>query len=113
MVRSIINLDPLQTAYYTETALAAATKALENNKRSVRSMIEGLEEISYVSTVLLKQKDAELMTFFNINTPKDLIRAETALSKNTCTQELQVTRNKKIENITEKIFDNIESFTGK
>ena len=76
-------------------------------------MIDGLEKVSYVSTKFLKQKDIELMTFFNMNTPKDLRRAESALSKYTCNQELQVTRNKKIENITEKIFDNIESFTGK
>ena len=71
-----MDLEPLQAAYYTETALAAATKALENNKRSMRSMIDGLEKVSYVSTIFLKQKDPELMTFFNINTPKDLRRAE-------------------------------------
>ena len=70
------DLEPLQATYYTESALAAATEALENKKRSMRSMIDGLEKVSYVSTIFLKQKDTELMTFFNINTPKDLRRAE-------------------------------------
>lgn len=70
------DLEPLQAAYYTESALAATAKTLENKKRSMRSMINGLEKVSYVSTVILKQKDPELVTFFNINTPEDLRRAE-------------------------------------
>ena len=73
------DLEPLQAAYHTESALSAVSRALENKKRSMRSMIEGLEKVSYVSTAVLKQKDPELMTFFNINTPKDLRRAENAI----------------------------------
>ncbi len=76
-------------------------------------MNDGLEKVSYVSTIFLKQKDMELMTFFNINTPKDLRMAETALSKYTCNQELQVTRNKKLRLLLKKSLTTYRVFHGK
>ncbi len=72
-------IEPLQAAYHTKPALTAAKKALEQGKLDLRSMISRLNEVRYVSTVVLGQMDPKLLTFFNINTPKDLKRAESLL----------------------------------
>jgi len=69
-------IEPLQVAYHTKSALTAARKALEQGKLDLRSMIAGLKGVRYVSTIVLRQMDPRLLTFFNINTPEDLERAE-------------------------------------
>jgi molybdopterin-guanine dinucleotide biosynthesis protein A len=40
-------------------------------------MISHMKKIRYVSTLVLRQLDPELKSFFNINTPNDLRNAET------------------------------------
>lgn len=72
-------MEPLQAAYYTESGLTAASKALEDKKLNMNSMITYLKEIQYVSTLVLKQIDPKLITFFNVNTPRDLREAENIL----------------------------------
>jgi molybdopterin-guanine dinucleotide biosynthesis protein A len=69
-------MEPLQAAYNTESGLTAASKALEDKKLNMNSMITYLREIQYVSTSVLKQIDPRLITFFNVNTPRDLRKAE-------------------------------------
>ena len=73
-------LEPLQAAYCTKSVLTAANKALENKKMNMHSMIAYLKKVRYVSTLVLKQIDPKLMTFFNVNTPKDLRKAEYMLA---------------------------------
>ncbi len=70
------HIEPLQAVYYTKSALNVANKALENKKQNMHSMIDALKKVRYVSTLVLKQIDPKLTTFFNINTPKDLKKAE-------------------------------------
>jgi len=72
-------IEPLQAAYHTKSALIAAEKALEQGKLDLRSMIACLRGVRYVSTMVLRQMDPKLLTFFNINTPEDLKRAESLL----------------------------------
>lgn len=72
-------IEPLQAAYHTKLALTAAKKALEQGKLDLRSMIARLRGVRYVSTMVLRQMDQKLLTFFNINTPDDLKRAESLL----------------------------------
>jgi len=74
-------IEPLQAAYCTKPALAAAEKALKQEMLNLRSMIVHLKEIRYVSTLVLKQMDPRLLTFFNINTPEDLKKAESILKR--------------------------------
>ena len=69
-------IEPLQAAYHTKSTLAAAKKVLEQGKLDLRSMIARLRGVRYVSTMVLGQMDTKLLTFFNINTPRDLKRAE-------------------------------------
>ena len=69
-------IEPLQAVYHTKSALTAAKTALKEKKLDVQSMITHLKGIRYVSTLVLKQIDSELLTFFNINTLEDLKKAE-------------------------------------
>jgi len=69
-------IEPLQAAYHTKSALTATKTALKQKKLDLRSMIAHLKGIRYISTLVLKQFDSELLTFFNINTLEDLRKAE-------------------------------------
>lgn len=72
-------IEPLQAVYRTESALAAARRALKHGKMNMRSMINDLNGVRYVSTMVLQKLEPDLLTFFNINTPKDLKKAESIL----------------------------------
>jgi molybdopterin-guanine dinucleotide biosynthesis protein A len=72
-------IEPLQAAYHTKLALTAAKKALEQGKLDLRSMIARLKGVRYVSTIVLRQMDPKLLTFFNVNTTYDLKKAESLL----------------------------------
>jgi molybdopterin-guanine dinucleotide biosynthesis protein A len=72
-------IEPLQAVYRTKTALEAAEKALNEGRLNMQSMVDKLRGIRYVSTIVLRQLDPELKSFFNVNTPMDLKRAERML----------------------------------
>ncbi len=75
------DIEPLQAVYKTGSALAAAGLALERGETLLRSMISLLKRVRYISTMVIEQIDPDLITFFNINTPMDLKRAETLIKK--------------------------------
>jgi molybdopterin-guanine dinucleotide biosynthesis protein A len=68
--------EPLQAVYCSEPACEAARNALNGGELNMQSMIDRLRGVRYVSTLVLKQIDPELKTFFNINNPLDLKKAE-------------------------------------
>ena len=72
-------IEPLQAAYRVKPALEASERALMEGRLDMRSMIEKLGGIRYISTLVLQQLDPELKMFFNINTPLDLKKAEQML----------------------------------
>ncbi|MGB9676437.1 MAG: molybdenum cofactor guanylyltransferase [Candidatus Bathyarchaeales archaeon] len=74
-------IEPLQAVYYVEPALEAAERAFAAGGLNMRSMISELRGIRYVSTLVLQQLDSELRTFFNVNTPLDLKKAELMLKR--------------------------------
>ena len=74
-------IEPLQAAYNRKSAIEAAKKALNEGKRDLSSMINYLHGVRYVSTLVLQQLDSKLLTFFNVNTPEDLKKAESMLRK--------------------------------
>lgn len=83
-------IEPLQSVYQTKPALEGAKKALDEGRTDMRSMIRKLQNIHYISTTALHQLDPELKTFFNINKPADLEKAESILkSLNTNSNSLQ------------------------
>jgi len=72
-------IEPLQAVYCAKPAYEAAKNALSEGKLNVQSMVDRLCSVRYVSTLVLQQLDPELRTFFNINTPLDLKKAESML----------------------------------
>lgn len=74
-------IEPLQAVYNTEAALTAAKTALTQRKMNMQSMIDNLTGVRYVSTMALQQLEPDLSTFFNVNTPQDLKKAESILKK--------------------------------
>lgn len=73
-------IEPLHAVYHVKPALKAAENALNAGRLDMRSMIERMRGIRYVSTLVFQQLDSELKMFFNINTPLDLKKAELMLS---------------------------------
>jgi molybdopterin-guanine dinucleotide biosynthesis protein A len=73
-------VEPLQAVYRTQCALKSCETALQEKQLDVKAMLDRLQCIRYVSTLVLQQLDPELITFFNINTPQDLKRAEQILA---------------------------------
>jgi molybdopterin-guanine dinucleotide biosynthesis protein A len=72
-------IEPLQAVYHTKSALTAAKMALAQGNMNMRSMIDNLRGVRYVSTMVLEQLEPDLLTFFNVNTPQDLKKAESIL----------------------------------
>jgi len=75
-------IEPLQAAYRTSSALSAAKKALEKGQSTMRSMIPFLGRVRYLSTIVIEELNPHLTTFFNVNTPMDLKKAERLFEKN-------------------------------
>jgi molybdopterin-guanine dinucleotide biosynthesis protein A len=72
-------IEPLQAVYHTKSTLTAAKTALAQGNLNMRSMIDNLRGVRYVSTMVLEQLEPDLLTFFNVNTPQDLKKAESVL----------------------------------
>ena len=76
------NIEPLQAVYETNMALAAAKLAIDEGKLNLRSMIEKLKGVRYVSTLIFQQINPDLRIFFNINNVQDLKSAENIIRRN-------------------------------
>jgi len=74
-------IEPLQAVYAVGPAAQAVKEATAEGKRDMRSMVEKMRGIRYVSTLVLRQFDPQLLTFFNVNTPLDLKKAEKILKR--------------------------------
>ena len=74
-------IEPLQAAYCTKPALEAARKALLSGKLNLQTMVDKLQRVRYVSTLVLEQLDPQLKTFFNVNSALDLKKAEVMLKR--------------------------------
>jgi len=69
-------IEPLHAVYRTRTAFEASRKALERGEKRMLSMISMLKSVRYLSTIVIQEIDPKMLTFFNINTPLDLRKAE-------------------------------------
>jgi len=67
--------EPLQAVYRSTVAVRAATDAVESGELSIIAMIRRLGKVKYVQIEKIRRIDAELDTFFNINTNDDLKKA--------------------------------------
>jgi len=78
-------IEPLQAVYMTNSALDATRQALEHGEIRPLNMIRLLRRARYLSTLVIQQLDPHLTTFFNVNTPLDLAKAEKMMEKGTVT----------------------------
>jgi len=76
-------IEPLQAVYRTSSALETARQALGQGEMRPLSMIRLQKRVRYLSTMVIQQLDPQLMTFFNVNTPLDLAKADKMLKKRT------------------------------
>jgi molybdopterin-guanine dinucleotide biosynthesis protein A len=74
-------IEPLQAAYCTKPALEAARSALLSGKLNLQAMVDKMQRVRYVSTLVLEQLDPRLRTFFNVNTALDLKKAHAMLKR--------------------------------
>lgn len=66
------HIEPLHSVYDTKEALVAALKSVNKKEKKVRSIIQKLQNVFYISTEILQSFDPKLLTFLNVNTPSDL-----------------------------------------
>jgi molybdopterin-guanine dinucleotide biosynthesis protein A len=74
-------IEPLQAVYCTKAALEAATNTLLSGKLNLQTMVDKLQRVRYISTLVLEQLDPRLRTFFNVNTTPELKKAELMLKR--------------------------------
>ena len=74
-------IEPLHAIYRTKPSREAAKKALSENRRNMRSLLENLKRVLYLSTRVIEQLDPKLETFFNVNTMNELKKAEKRIKK--------------------------------
>ena len=72
-------IEPLHAVYQTKKALEAAKKALAQGELDMRAMVDMMQGVRYISTLVVEQLDPDLRTFFNINSPLDLKKANAML----------------------------------
>jgi molybdopterin-guanine dinucleotide biosynthesis protein A len=69
-------IEPLHAVYRTKTAVKMAVEAYKIGRRDLRAVLERLQYVLYLSTLVIKEIDPKLLTFFNLNNISDLRRAE-------------------------------------
>jgi len=74
-------IEPLQSVYRTKPSLKAAEEAFKRGEHKIRSMISFLKRVRYLSTLIMEELNIDLLTFFNINTPLDLKKAEALIRR--------------------------------
>ncbi len=72
-------IEPLQAVYHTKSALDAARSAMNDGGLNMRDMVNRLNGVRYISTLVLQQLDPNLETFFNVNTALDMKKGESLL----------------------------------
>jgi len=69
-------IEPLHSIYKVSASLKHSQEAIGERKFKILDMIDRLEKPEFVSVESLKKFDPELLTFFNINSLEDLVKAE-------------------------------------
>ena len=74
-------IEPLHSIYKTDKALVAAESSLASQRFDMRGMLEKLRKVLYISTLVIKNIDPDLYTFFNVNSVSDLRKLEKIMRK--------------------------------
>jgi len=79
MPETSAGMEPL-CAIYSKRCLNAAEHHIKQNKFKIQRAL-GNHRLKKIPETVLRSKDPELLSFFNINTPEDLTRAEEMIAK--------------------------------
>ena len=74
-----VGIEPL-CAVYSKRCLQAADSHIRGNKFKIQRAFRRFRK-KEVSEEILREKDPELLSFFNVNTPEDLARAESMVQR--------------------------------
>jgi molybdenum cofactor guanylyltransferase len=72
-------IEPLCSAYQTKLVLETAKQVAAEGATDLQTLVEALRGVRFLSTMVIKQIDPELRSFFSVNTPLDLKRAAVML----------------------------------
>ncbi len=72
-------IEPLCSVYQTKLVLETAKQVAVEGATDLQTLVEKLRGVRYISTMVIKQIDPELRSFFSVNTPLDLKRAAVML----------------------------------
>ena len=75
-----VGIEPL-CAVYSRRCLQAVQSALERNNLKIRNLFKKLK-VKQIPESVLRKKDPDLDSFFNINTPDDLKQANRMINEN-------------------------------
>jgi len=78
--RTALGIEPL-CAVYSRRCLQAVENAIERNNFKIRNFFNKLK-VKEIPASVLRKIDPDLVSFFNINTPDDLEKANRMISKN-------------------------------
>lgn len=74
-------LEPLHAVYKNEPMIAAIREAINRGDRQILTVLRALSSVYFIDVNLLRELDAELKTFRNINTPEEFRSAQGWLSQ--------------------------------
>lgn len=72
-------IEPLCSAYQTKLVLETAKQVEAEGATDLQTLVEKLRGVRFLSTMVIKQIDPELRSFFSVNGPVDLKRAAVML----------------------------------
>ncbi|TXT54761.1 MAG: hypothetical protein BAJATHORv1_50012 [Candidatus Thorarchaeota archaeon] len=76
-------IEPLHAVYLAEHAYGVGLDLEDAGKYKMKDLLDGLRNVLYVSTAVLKQFDPDLVSFVNVNTENDLRQLEKRTRKRT------------------------------
>lgn len=68
-------IEPLHAIYHRDALKEAVERSFEKGKLKVSDAISGIRKVRFLEVEELRRFDPELLTFFNINTLEDYMRA--------------------------------------
>lgn len=83
-------MEPLHSVYDRKRMIRACESALARGDRRIRAPLQELRA-NFVEVEELRVLDPELLTFFNLNTPEDLMRARRLWPKNAVSKNAAAT----------------------
>ena len=89
-----MSAEPFFLLYNTEQLIAIRT-SLSQDPLDMYSVLDDLRGIRYISSIVFKQLDPDFKSFFTVNTPTDLKKAEAMLKPKPTKNRSKTNKNRK------------------